>query len=222
VPFWRSSGRNAWLVRVVRQFVEGTETVVLAKSTTSRLVESRGPGTGHATPALTPLGRGACGLAAPEFADRQILGNGLDNLATKPSRESQDQVNNGGLTPRWSSATTSSSSRTSPGRTARPSIRRRRRLDCEGQDDGAYGLLLRRPLRWSGRRGSNPQHLAWEASTLPLSYARLMAEFWQNLDWMPRKCLFFLRLGSWHSATELRPPGASYLTTIRAAAISRP
>lgn len=32
---------DAWLVRVVRQFVEGTETVVLAKSTMSRLVESR-------------------------------------------------------------------------------------------------------------------------------------------------------------------------------------
>jgi hypothetical protein len=26
--------------------------------------------------------------------------------------------------------------------------------------------------KWSGRRGSNPQHPAWEADTLPLSYAR--------------------------------------------------
>ncbi len=27
---------------------------------------------------------------------------------------------------------------------------------------------------WSGRRDSNPRHLAWEASTLPLSYARTL------------------------------------------------
>jgi hypothetical protein len=26
--------------------------------------------------------------------------------------------------------------------------------------------------KWSGRRGSNPQHPAWEAGALPLSYAR--------------------------------------------------
>ena len=38
---------------------------------------------------------------------------------------------------------------------------------------------LRRRLRnrvaakiWSGRRDSNPQHLAWKASALPLRYAR--------------------------------------------------
>src|SRR2546430_2334819 len=54
-------------------------------------------------------------------------------------------------------------------------------------NDGAYGVRLRRPLAWSGRRESNPQHLAWEASTLPLSYARAMSEFWQNLDRPPRK-----------------------------------
>ena len=54
-------------------------------------------------------------------------------------------------------------------------------------NDGAYGVRLRRPLPWSGRRESNPQHLAWEASTLPLSYARAMSEFWQNLDRPPRK-----------------------------------
>src|SRR5438128_6919654 len=32
----------------------------------------------------------------------------------------------------------------------------------------------------SGRRESNPQHLAWEASTLPLSYARVRTESRQN------------------------------------------
>lgn len=32
---------------------------------------------------------------------------------------------------------------------------------------------LRRPNKtWSGRRDSNPQHLAWKASALPLRYAR--------------------------------------------------
>src|SRR6266404_7685858 len=29
--------------------------------------------------------------------------------------------------------------------------------------------------KWSGRRGSNPQHPAWEAGALPLSYARLLS-----------------------------------------------
>ena len=40
------------------------------------------------------------------------------------------------------------------------------------QGEGACGLLLRTPLSWSGRRDSNPRQLAWEARTLPLSYAR--------------------------------------------------
>src|SRR5690242_2730256 len=28
------------------------------------------------------------------------------------------------------------------------------------------------PRKWSGRRDSNPRHLAWEASALPLNYSR--------------------------------------------------
>ena len=34
---------------------------------------------------------------------------------------------------------------------------------------------LRRLIK-SGRRDSNPQHLAWKASTLPLSYTRLASK----------------------------------------------
>ena len=40
---------------------------------------------------------------------------------------------------------------------------------------------------WSGRRDSNPRRLAWEASTLPLSYARsvraIITNYEANLDW---------------------------------------
>ena len=32
--------------------------------------------------------------------------------------------------------------------------------------------LFERSTRWSGRRGSNPRHRAWEARVLPLNYSR--------------------------------------------------
>jgi hypothetical protein len=35
---------------------------------------------------------------------------------------------------------------------------------------------------WSGRRDSNPQHLAWKASALPLRYARPYSGFNDQLE----------------------------------------
>ena len=92
-------------------------------------------------------------------------------------------------------------------------------------NDGAYGVRLRRPLPWSGRRESNPQHLAWEASTLPLSYARAMSEFWQNLDRPPRKLWSMLtRPEAWEAGilplNYGRPAPLSYTDPV--GAISRP
>src|SRR2546425_543525 len=55
------------------------------------------------------------------------------------------------------------------------------------REDGAYGVVTRRPLDWSGRRDSDPRPSAWEADALPLSYARVTAEFRQNPRRQPRK-----------------------------------
>ena len=30
---------------------------------------------------------------------------------------------------------------------------------------------------WSGKRGSNPRHPAWEAGALPLSYSRIIGHY---------------------------------------------
>src|SRR2546426_6151820 len=72
------------------------------------------------------------------------------------------------------------------------------------REDGAYGVVTRRPLDWSGRRDSDPRPSAWEADALPLSYARVTAEFPQNPRRQPPKSASSLqRPEAWEDLSTL-------------------
>ena len=64
---------------------------------------------------------------------------------------------------------------------------------------------------WSGRRDSNPQHLAWKASALPLRYARPVCdalEYWVRPVSASSRLFQILVLGEgFEPSQSLSPPG---------------
>src|SRR5262249_38050444 len=85
---------------------------------------------------------------------------GPDDAARRPSRRGRDRAGHRG-----------------PARAAVVASR----VSTLAEDTHGLLSLVRQPSSWSGRRGSNPRHRAWEARTLPAELRPLVLRRWTIL-----------------------------------------